>query len=162
MLLFQKRKTTIKRKIKKIQIFTIIQRKEEKNMCIFCKIIQGEIPSYKIYEDENTLAILDISQATIGHTLVLPKKHYENILEIPTNEYLNVMNTVQKITKKEKETLLVQGFNILNNCNEIAGQTIMHFHIHILPRYENDDLKIQFKNHEKDYDLKKIQEAILK
>jgi len=111
-------------------------------MCIFCKIINGEIPSYKVYEDENFLAFLDISQATIGHTLVIPKKHYENIFELP--EGSNIFSIVTKLAKAIKKATNVQGVNILNNNGEIAGQTVKHFHIHIIPRYENDNFNINF------------------
>ena len=111
-------------------------------MCIFCKIINGEIPSYKVYEDENFLAFLDISQATIGHTLVIPKKHYENIFELP--EGSNIFSIVTKLAKAIKKATNVQGVNILNNNGEIAGQTVKHFHIHIIPRYENDDFTFIF------------------
>ena len=121
-------------------------------MCVFCKIVNGEIPSKKIYEDDNVIGILDISQATVGHSLIIPKKHYENILSIDDIDYLNVMKAVKLVTNKIGRNLPVKGFNILNNCNEAAGQTVMHFHVHILPRYDNDDLKIEFKSHELDLD----------
>ena len=129
-------------------------------MCIFCKIINGEIPCYKVYEDDKFLAFLDISQATKGHTLVLPKKHYSNILEIEDYEYLKVMNTVKDIAYAVTKTFDASGCNILNNCGEAAGQTVMHFHVHVIPRYENDDLKIEFTSH--DYNLEEIQAEILK
>lgn len=127
-------------------------------MCIFCKIINGEIPSKKVYEDEDVLAILDISQATKGHTLVLPKKHYANVLEIEDDTFIKVMNKTKMLAKKITENLSAEGCNILNNCNEAAGQTVMHFHVHILPRYKDDDLKLEFTNHELDLDsiLKEI------
>ena len=116
-------------------------------MCVFCKIIKGEIPSKKIYEDDDVLAILDISQATLGHTLVLPKKHYENLFSIENNDYLKVMEKVKMLAKAITSALNASGCNILNNCGELAGQSVMHFHVHIIPRYENDDLKIEFKEH---------------
>lgn len=125
-------------------------------MCIFCKIINGEIPSKKVYEDENVLAILDISQATKGHTLVLPKKHYANLLEIPTNEYINVMTRAKELAQKITTNLNADGCNILNNCKEAAGQTVLHYHVHIIPRYNNDDLKIEFIDHSKDVNLDSI------
>lgn len=127
-------------------------------MCIFCKIINGEIPSKKVYEDDDVVAILDISQATKGHTLVLPKKHYANVLEIEDDAFIKVMNTTKMLAKKISKNLNAEGVNILNNCNEAAGQTVMHFHVHILPRYNNDDLKLEFTSHELDLDavLKEI------
>lgn len=116
-------------------------------MCVFCKIINGEIPSKKVYEDDDVLAILDISQATVGHTLVMPKKHYANLLEIPEKEYQNVMLKVKKVAEKINTKLHPKGINILNNCGEIAGQTVMHYHVHILPRYNSSDINIIFTDH---------------
>ena len=127
--------------------------------CVFCKIIKGEIPSKKIYEDDDVLAILDISQATLGHTLVLPKKHYENLFSIENNDYLKVMEKVKMLAKAITSALNASGCNILNNCGELAGQSVMHFHVHIIPRYENDDLKIEFKEHS--LNLEEIQKIIV-
>ena len=131
-------------------------------MCIFCKIVDGAIPSKKVYEDENVMAILDISQATVGHTLVLSKKHFDNLLEIDDYDYLKVMATVKELAKAIVKTFNADGVNILNNCNEAAGQTIMHFHVHIIPRYKNDDLKIEFVDHQGKYDLNELKEKIIK
>ena len=118
-------------------------------MCIFCKIIDGSIPSSKVYEDENILAILDLSQTTYGHTLVMPKKHYQNILEIPSDELATLMAKVQELAKLITAKLNANGVNILVNTNEAAGQTVMHLHIHIIPRYdENDGISIDFKPNE--------------
>ena len=128
-------------------------------MCVFCKIIKGEIPSKKIYEDDDVLAILDISQATLGHTLVLPKKHYENLFSIENNDYLKVMEKVKMLAKAITSALNASGCNILNNCGELAGQSVMHFHVHIIPRYENADLKIEFKEHS--LNLEEIQKIIV-
>ena len=113
-------------------------------MCVFCKIIDGSIPSSKVYEDDDVIAILDLSQAEKGHTLVIPKKHFSNILDIEDYEYLKVMNKAKDIAKAVVKAFNADGVNILNNCNEAAGQTVMHFHVHVIPRYNNDDLKIEF------------------
>lgn len=129
-------------------------------MCIFCKIIDGDIPSAKIYEDEDVVAILDISQAEKGHTLVLPKKHFDNLLTIDDEYYCKVMKKVKDLAKVIVKAFNADGVNVLNNCNEAAGQSVMHFHVHIIPRYNNDDLKIEFTEHK--LDLKEIQETILK
>ena len=106
---------------------------------VFCKIIDGEIPSYTIYEDEDVIAILDISQVTKGHTLVISKKHYENFLATPIEVMHKVMDVAQKIGQAQITRLHAKGVNILTNCYPEAGQTVMHFHVHVIPRYENND-----------------------
>ena len=121
--------------------------------CIFCKIINKEIPSKIIYEDDLVIAILDLSQATYGHTLVMPKKHYANIYEIDNDTLAHLIKVVKELAIKLKNKLHADGINILNNNDEAAGQTIMHYHIHILPRYKNDDLNISFTDHSKDTNL---------
>lgn len=122
-------------------------------MCIFCNIIEGSIPCKKVYEDDEILAILDISQTTLGHTLVMPKKHYDNFLQMPQNEYANLMAKVQIIANKVVNNLDAKGCNILINTNEVAGQTVMHTHVHIIPRYdETDSIKIDFKENQFDLD----------
>ncbi len=128
-------------------------------MCIFCQIVEGSIPSEKVYEDDNLLAILDIAQTTKGHTLVLPKKHSNNFLEMDEKEYMNLMNKVQVLSKRIIKNLNAKGCNILINTNKEAGQTVMHSHVHIIPRYdENDSINISFK--ENKYDLNEILEKI--
>lgn len=131
-------------------------------MCVFCNIIEGNIPSAKIYEDDDVLAILDISQATKGHTLVMPKKHYENILQIPEDDYIKLMSKVKKIAQVILKAFDAKGLNILNNCNEVSGQTVMHFHVHIIPRYNTDDIQIKFTDHSSQYNLEDIKNQILK
>ena len=104
-------------------------------MCIFCDIILGKIPSRKVYEDDEFLAILDLSQTTKGHTLVMPKKHYDNFLAMPKEEYGKLMEKVQDIAETITQKMQANGCNILINTNEVAGQSIMHAHCHIVPRY---------------------------
>lgn len=116
-------------------------------MCIFCKIANNEIPSYKIYEDDVCLAFLDLSQANIGHTLVVSKKHFKNILEIDEQTAAHMFSVVSKITKRISEVLNINNFNILNNCGSVAGQTIEHFHIHVIPRINDDNIKIELSEH---------------
>lgn len=128
-------------------------------MCIFCEIIKGNIPSYKVYEDEAYLAILDISQTTLGHTLVMPKKHSANIMEMANEEVGDLMKVVQNVAKKLMKNLNANGCNILNNTNEIAGQSVMHSHVHIIPRYDlNDSISISFK--ENKFDLEEVAKKI--
>ena len=125
-------------------------------MCIFCKIINGDIPSKKVYEDEDILAILDISQATKGHTLVLPKKHFDNLLTIDNGVYLKVMEKAKMLAEKIVPNLGAKGANILNNCNEVAGQSVMHFHVHIVPRYNKEDLIMTHADNSGKFDLDAI------
>ena len=128
-------------------------------MCIFCDIVEGKIPSKIVYEDNDVLAILDISQTTKGHTIVMPKKHYSNFLDMPSNEYANLMEKVQYVSKLLINKLSAKGCNILINTNEVAGQTVMHTHVHIIPRYDDSDsIKIEFK--ENSFDLDSILEQI--
>lgn len=106
--------------------------------CLFCKIISKEIPSHVIYEDENTLAFLDIAQDVEGHTLVVPKKHSTNVLDVATEDWLHVMNTVRKIAKHYVEDCGYDGVNIINASGKDAQQSVFHLHIHIIPRRHND------------------------
>ena len=105
---------------------------------IFEKIASGEIPSFKVYEDENTFAFLDISPASYGHTLVIPKKPYKNIYEIPTEEAGKLFQAVKKVAVTIKKALEADGVNIVMNNEAAAGQIVFHAHIHIIPRFEND------------------------
>ena len=131
-------------------------------MCVFCKIIKGDIPSAKVYEDDDVLAILDLSQVTYGHTLVMPKKHVSDLLECDSDTYLKVMNVVQKLAKQITEKCNANGCNILSNIHEAAGQTVMHMHIHIIPRYDAEDaLEINF-NESKKQELSEVLHTILK
>lgn len=122
--------------------------------CIFCKIIRGEIPSHKIYEDDDVIAILDISQATRGHALVLPKEHYPNFLATPKEVMHKVMDVAQRIGQVAIAVLGARGVNILSNVNKEAGQTIMHYHVHVIPRYTADTgFQITLKDHADDKSL---------
>ena len=107
-------------------------------MCIFCKIIKGEIPSQKIYEDEYTYAFLDIADDYEGHTLVIPKVHYENVLDIPSDLLEKVIRTTQKVAKHYVEECGFTGVNIMNANGSDAEQSVFHLHFHILPRRNND------------------------
>ena len=109
-------------------------------MCIFCKIIAGEIPSYKIYEDEYTYAFLDIADDAEGHTLVIPKEHYENVLDIPNDLLDKVMCSVKKIANHYVEDCGYTGVNIMNASGVDAQQSVFHLHFHIFPRKSQDGL----------------------
>ena len=131
--------------------------------CIFCKITKGEIPSYKLYENDDLIAILDISQATKGHTLIIPKKHYKNLYELEENLASNIFKVVPKLANALKKAFNPIGLNLLINT-EKPLQTVDHFHIHLIPRYEDDKLEIEFENNYgkiSEDSFKKIQNIII-
>lgn len=107
--------------------------------CIFCKIIAGEIPSNTIYEDEEFKVILDIAPAAKGHALILPKVHYANLYDIDEEVVGRAMKLAKRLAIKMTDVLGCEGFNLLQNNNETAGQTVYHFHLHLIPRYANAD-----------------------
>ena len=110
--------------------------------CIFCKIVAGEMPSFKIYEDEHVLAFLDIFPATKGHTLVIPKEHAGNIFEISSEAWSQVQETVRRIAGPLEKTMDAVGINLAMNNREGAGQVVHHAHVHLIPRYAGDGLKL--------------------
>lgn len=121
--------------------------------CLFCQIIAGQIPSSKVYEDDHVLAFLDITQVTKGHTLVIPKQHYRNILDLDEEAARHLFAKIPAIAAHLKETLGASGVNLINNSEEAAGQTVFHTHLHLLPRYdETDALQIQFTAHEPNFE----------
>ncbi|PLS17516.1 HIT family protein [Bacillus sp. M6-12] len=120
--------------------------------CIFCKIINGEIPGSKVYENEHVLAFLDISQVTKGHTLVIPKIHKENIYELSPEIAGRLFEAVPKIAKAIQKEFKPAGLNIVNNNGEAAGQTVFHYHMHLLPRYgAGDGFGAVWETHTSDY-----------
>ena len=110
--------------------------------CLFCKIVKGEVPSYKIYEDENVYAFLDVANDVYGHTLVVPKKHYENLMDCPDRTLGKIMASVKKIGNHFVNDCGFEGYNTFNNNGKSAEQAIMHLHFHIYPRKSNDGIKI--------------------
>ena len=113
--------------------------------CIFCKIANGEIPSNTIYENEDFRVILDNGPATKGHALVLPKKHYADLFEIPDDVLAKAVQTGKVVASMLKEKLKCDGVNLVQNNGAAAGQTVMHYHLHVIPRYENDGQHILWK-----------------
>ncbi|MFJ8066833.1 HIT family protein [Psychrobacillus sp. NPDC096426] len=107
--------------------------------CIFCKIIDGSIPSAKVYEDEHVYAFMDIQPLTKGHTLIIPKNHKENVYDLSEEEASNLFKVVPKIASVLKETFGPVGMNLLNNNGAPAGQSVFHFHLHFIPRYDQTD-----------------------
>ena len=122
--------------------------------CIFCKIAEGSIPSHKVYEDDDVLAFLDISQVTQGHTLVIPKEHSQNFLTTPKDVMHKVMDVAQRIGQAQMSILGAKGVNILTNVNKEAGQSVYHFHVHVIPRYIADEgFRIEMKENPNIKDL---------
>lgn len=109
--------------------------------CLFCKIISGEIPAQKVYEDEHTLAFLDIHPINIGHTLIVPKKHFANLYETPDEVISQIAIVAKKLSIAIKDAVQSDGINIEMNNDSVAGQIIFHTHIHIIPRFQNDGFK---------------------
>ena len=128
--------------------------------CIFCKIAKGEIPAMKVYEDEKVLAFLDLHPTSKGHTLIIPKKHFENIFDIE-EEYLNAISGAsKKVSLLLKKGLDADGINILHASGKDAQQSVFHFHIHLLPRYKNDKLDTWPKNDYKELNFDEVIEKI--
>lgn len=129
--------------------------------CIFCKIASKEIPGKYLYEDEVCVAFLDLSQATKGHTLVVPKKHVKNVLDVDAALSAHLFEVATKLAQHLCRCLDAKGCNLLTNANEVAGQTILHYHIHIIPRYEaTDGVQFNFEDHTDVYDLDTLQDQL--
>ncbi len=130
------------------------------NDCIFCKLANGEIPTNTIYEDSNFRVILDAAPANLGHCLVLPKAHAANIFEIDSELLGEGFKVAQKIAKAVQKATGCDGVNILQNNGEAAGQTVFHFHIHIIPRFKTDDVVMSFGSFKTD-DVSVIADKII-
>lgn len=130
--------------------------------CIFCKIANGEIPSRTLYEDNDFRVILDLAPATKGHALILLKNHYKNLYEIEEETAAKVMPLAKKMAVEITQKLGCDGFNLMQNNNEIAGQTVFHFHMHLIPRYNNDNQNLVMKPRQAtDEELDAVREAIV-
>ena len=112
--------------------------------CIFCTIVAGEAPAEILDSDEHTLSFLDINPATRGHALVIPRRHSEDLTTIPQEDLERCAAAAQRLTLRMQETLEPDGFNLLNACRPLAWQTVFHFHIHVIPRYADDPLKLPY------------------
>lgn len=129
--------------------------------CIFCKIVNGDIPSSVLYEDEEFKVIMDISPASKGHAVILPKIHAANIYEVPEEVASKIFVVAKKVATAMKEELQCDGVNILQNNEEVAGQTVFHLHVHVIPRYKDDEVMITWPHKDSyDYDYKALAEAI--
>jgi histidine triad (HIT) family protein len=129
--------------------------------CLFCKIINGEIPCYKIYEDEDFLAFLDIHPVNLGHTLIVPKTHFVNIFDAPTESLEKIGLIVKKVAEAVKVGTGAEGVNLMMNNNKEAGQLIFHAHLHVIPRFAGDGLTHwSSQTSYQEADFKQIQERI--
>src|SRR5512141_2260203 len=106
------------------------------NDCLFCKIIKGDVPALKVYEDEAVFAFLDIAPVNVGHTLIVPKGHYENCAETPDEAMAAIMRVVKRVGDAARKVTGAPGYNVGINCGKVAGQVIMHTHVHVMPRFE--------------------------
>jgi len=124
--------------------------------CIFCKIVNGEIPSRKVYEDEKVLAFLDVNPISKGHVLIIPKKHFENIFDIDEDYLKKIITVSKKISLMVKDNLNANGINILHASGKDAQQSVFHFHIHLVPRYKDDKLNTWPKSDYKELNFDEI------
>jgi|SRR3989344_5592729 len=132
--------------------------------CIFCKIIKNEIPAAKVYEDDDVLAFLDVAPLTKGHCLVIPKTHYENIFDIDQAALQKVIIATQHVAEKIKNILQADGIRLSQSNGKAAGQEVMHFHLHIIPRYQDDgiDMSMTQTSHLLKVNFKALEELALK
>jgi histidine triad (HIT) family protein len=110
--------------------------------CLFCKIVAGEVPSTRVHEDERTIAFMDINPGTRGHLLVIPREHATDVLEIADEDLEACVRTARLMADRVKERLGADGVNLLNSCGQAAWQTVFHFHLHVIPRYAGDPLRL--------------------
>jgi histidine triad (HIT) family protein len=120
--------------------------------CLFCKIVAGDLPATLVHEDERTVAFMDINPATRGHLLVVPREHAENVLEIDPEDLEAVARTGQAMARRVRDKLGADGVNLLNSTGSVAWQTVFHFHLHVIPRYENDPLRLPWQPQPGDQD----------
>jgi histidine triad (HIT) family protein len=121
--------------------------------CIFCKIVADELPSEIVYEDERTIAFMDIAPGTRGHLLVIPREHSANLWEIHPDDLAATARTAQRLAVRVRDRLGADGVNLLNACGPLAWQTVFHFHMHVIPRYEGDPLQLPWIPAPGDMDL---------
>lgn len=135
----------------------------KKDDCIFCKLANGDIPTKTLYEDDMFRVILDLGPATRGHALILPKEHADNLYELPDDTAAKVLVLAKKMAKQMTEKLCCDGFNLVQNNGEAAGQTVNHFHLHLIPRYEGDQADFRWNTGSADPDeLKALAESLRK
>jgi histidine triad (HIT) family protein len=110
--------------------------------CIFCKIVAGELPAERVQEDEHTVAFMDLNPWTRGHALVIPRNHSKNLYEVPDEDLRHTASAAKRLAERMRDRLGCDGINLLNACEPAAWQTVFHFHIHVIPRYSDDPLRL--------------------
>jgi histidine triad (HIT) family protein len=110
--------------------------------CLFCKIVAGELPATRVHEDERTIAFMDINPATRGHLLVVPREHSRDLLEIAPDDLAACAHAARTMAARVSERLDADGVNLINSCGRVAWQTVFHFHVHVIPRYDGDPLRL--------------------
>jgi len=113
--------------------------------CLFCRIVAGDVPATRVHEDERTVAFMDINPATRGHLLVVPRAHAADLLEIPAEDLAACARTAQVLAQRQRDRLGADGINLINSCGEHAWQTVFHFHVHVIPRYAGDPLRLPWR-----------------
>lgn len=133
----------------------------KKDDCIFCKLVNGIIPTNSLYEDDVVKVIFDAGPASSGHVLILPKEHFDNVYSLDDDTAAHIFQVAVKVAKALKEGLNLEGLNIVQNNGEIAGQTVFHFHMHIIPRYKGDTVNVGWKPGEvTDEEIEKIKSLV--
>ncbi len=110
--------------------------------CIFCKIVAGELPAEKVDEDEHTISFMDINPWTRGHALVIPRNHHKNLYEVDPEDLAHTVRAAQRLALRARDALGADGVNLLNSCEAAAWQTVFHLHVHVIPRYDDDPLRL--------------------
>lgn len=128
--------------------------------CIFCKLANGKIPTNAIYEDDDFKVVMDLSPASKGHCIILPKTHAANLFEMPDEYCQKILPVAKKCGTVLKEVLHCDGLNVLQNNGEAAGQTVFHLHVHLIPRYEGDGVHIKWKEHTDEHDIEALAKEI--
>lgn len=138
------------------------QREKLREDCIFCKIVRGEIPSQKVYENKKVLAFLDIGPVNKGHTLVISKEHYKNIYDTPEGVLCDVMKAVKLVARGVKEAVSADGINVGISNERAAGQAVFHLHFHVMPRFEGDGLRLFPQGSYAEKEAEKVVESVRK
>ena len=129
--------------------------------CIFCKIVAGELPAHIVDEDDHTVSFMDLNPWTRGHALVIPREHSRNLWEVDAEQLAHTMRAAQRLAGRARDRLGAEGVNLINSCEPAAWQTVFHFHVHVIPRYPNDPLRLPTTPREADQEeLRKVADEL--